>query len=140
MLVFAIDFDGTLVEHRFPKVGPAVPRAFEWLRRLQALGARLILLTMRSDGRADGTNPLRDAVTFCRQYGIEFWQVNENTEQDAWTSSRKVYAHRYVDDAAVGCPLVPHPDGGTPVVDWSVVGPLLEAELVARRRELGEGN
>jgi hypothetical protein len=133
-LILAIDFDGTIVEHKFPRIGDAAPGAFEWLKRFQELDALLILYTMRSDGRKDGSTPLADAVAFCRENGIEFWQVNENKEQADWTCSPKIYAHHYIDDAAIGCPLVPHPAGGGMVVDWAVVGPLVESKILARKK------
>lgn len=125
--IIAIDFDGTIVEHRFPKVGDEAPGAFEWLKKFQEAGARLILWTMRSDGgvRKDGTQnetPLTDAVEFCRANGIEFWSVNGNPDQATWTGSPKAYAHRYIDDAAIGCPLIQLPNDAV-VVDWEAVGP-----------------
>lgn len=135
-MILAIDFDGTIVEHKFPRVGDEAPGAFRWLKRFQELGALLILYTMRSDGRADGSTPLKDAVEFCRKNGVEFWQHNHNPEQATWTRSPKVYAHAYVDDAAVGCPLIPHPIGGTPVVDWETVGPRVEEMILARKKAL----
>lgn len=91
--ILAVDFDGTVVDHRFPDIGVEAPGAFRWLRRFQEQGAMLILFTMRSDGRADGTNPLSEAVEFCRRRGVEFWGVNHNPEQSSWTGSPKVYAH-----------------------------------------------
>lgn len=125
-MIIGVDFDGTLVDHRFPAVGVAVDGAFDWLKKFQAGGARLMLWTMRSDGRPDGTNPLLDAVEFCRSMGVEFWGVNENPEQSTWTGSPKQYAHHYIDDAAVGCPLKPGPfPDSRPVVDWAVVGPMV---------------
>lgn len=135
-MILAIDFDGTIVEHEFPLVGPAVPGAFDWLRKFQDAGARLILWTMRSDGgvRNDEKRAvLSEAILFCRDNGLEFWAHNENPEQKMWTNSPKVYAHRYIDDAGTGCPLVENPKtGGRPYVDWSIVGPLIMAELTAR--------
>ncbi len=47
----AIDFDGTIVEHKFPEVGKPVPGAIEWMKKWQDAGAQLILWTMRSDGQ-----------------------------------------------------------------------------------------
>lgn len=122
--IIAIDFDGTLADHRFPEIGEAVINAFEWLKKFQEAGARLILWTMRNDGREDGRNYLTEAVDFCRANGIEFWAVNENPDQKSWTQSPKAYAHIYIDDAAFGCPLRkgPKPDSRK-VVDWNKVGP-----------------
>jgi hypothetical protein len=57
--------------------------------------------------------------------------VNENPEQDTWTTSRKVYANCYVDDTAVGCPLV-QPLDARAYVDWSIVGPLVMQRIEER--------
>lgn len=128
-MIVAIDFDGTIVDHRFPRVGSPAPGAIEWMRRFQELGAKLILWTMRSDGREDGGNYLTDALNHCRTYGIEFWGVNGNPEQKEWTGSPKAYAHLYIDDAAFGCPMI-QPDGfARPCVDWAAVGPVVESRL-----------
>jgi hypothetical protein len=133
-MILGVDFDGTIVESRFPAIGPEAPGAFFWLKRFQELGARLILLTMRSDPRLDGPTPLADAIAFCRQNGVVFWAHNTNPDQVSWTLSTKVFAHGYIDDAAIGCPLISHPVGGKLVVDWSVVGPLAEARILAHRK------
>lgn len=131
LLTIAVDFDGTIVEHVFPAIGKPVPGAFAWMKRWQKAGARLILWTMRSDGQSAG-NVLSQAVQFCRDHGVEFFAVNMNPEQAAWTTSPKAYAQVYIDDAAHGCPLrPPRITGGRPSVDWSVVGPAVLAELRA---------
>lgn len=127
-MIIAIDFDGTIADHRYPGTGAEVPGAFRWMRELQAAGAKLILWTMRSDGR-DGPT-LTQAVEFCRQNGVVFYGVNENPDQIDWTSSPKAYANIYVDDAAFGCPLRENPrSGGRPFVDWDQVGPALLSRL-----------
>jgi len=121
--IVAVDFDGTIVDHRFPEIGEPVPGALQSLRTLIAMRWRVILWTMRSGSH------LRDAVVFLRRHGIEPWAVNANPEQHAWTSSPKAYAHYYVDDSAIGCPLVRVSGFARPAVDWHRVGSLLlEAE------------
>jgi hypothetical protein len=131
-LIIAIDFDGTLVEHRFPKVGDEAPGAFDWLKRFQTAGAKLMLWTMRSDGQECGP-VLTEAVEFCRQRGIEFWNVNVNPEQVDWSTSHKQYAHVYIDDAAAGVPMR-EMGSGRKVVDWSIVGPIVMEQLEARQK------
>ena len=93
----AVDFDGTIVDHRFPDIGKPVPGAFRWLEALQDAGAKLILFTMRSDGQQYG-DVLTDAVEFCRKNGIEFYGVNRDPDQDA---SSHVPAFRELEDAIV---------------------------------------
>ena len=134
----AIDFDGTIVEHQFPDIGRAVPGAFEWMKKWQEAGAKLILWTMRSDGRTgegkENGPVLTDAVQFCRDNGVEFFAVNGNPTQSIWTNSPKCYAHIYVDDAAFGCPLRPAMKAGVrPCVVWEQVGPAVLAAITAAR-------
>jgi len=116
--VIAVDFDGTIVEHRFPNIGPASPGAFMYLCKWKALGIKLILWTMR-----DG-DYLKDAVDWCRKAGLEFDAVNEGIDDRNWTTSNKAYADVYIDDMAIGCPMA-NPD----MVDWYTVGPMVEERL-----------
>lgn len=134
-MIIAIDFDGTLCEHRFPDIGKEVPGAFASLRAFQSVGAKLILWTMRSDHINDAKSPeghkadrkhLTEAVEWCRARGIEFWAVNTNPGQGSWTASPKAYAQLYIDDAAFGCPLIESKRmGGRPMVDWEKVAPVV---------------
>lgn len=119
----AIDFDGTIVFHEYPKIGDPVPGSFEWLKEFERAGAVLMLWTMRSDLHETGER-LTEAVQFCRENGIEFQRVNACHEQHSWTSSPKLYANTYIDDAAAGVPLI-HVSGRRPAVDWSKVGPVV---------------
>ena len=122
-MIIAVDFDGTLVEHRFPDIGPEVSEAFEWCRRFIANGAELILWTVRSDGQLSGP-VLSDAIMFCKNRGVRFIGHNMNPTQEPWSSSPKAYAELYIDDAAFGAPLVESKHAGwRPHVDWTVVGP-----------------
>lgn len=135
-MIIAIDFDGTIVEDRYPDIGVPVVGAFEWMKKFQAAGAKLILYTMRSDDDIEvygyERRELLVALNFCREHGIEFWAANENPEQKEWTSSPKVHAHRYIDDRAAGVPLKPAAVGGPLVVDWDAIGPGLLKEILVR--------
>jgi len=131
-MIVCIDFDGTIVDHRYPEIGEEAPQAIYWLKRLQDQGARLILFTMRSDTTAGGP-VLSEAVDFLQSNGINLYGVNRNPDQHVWTESPKAYGDIYVDDAAFGCPLI-HPAGfSRPCVDWSKVGPALLEQLLRRR-------
>ena len=114
----AIDFDGTIVVHSYPEIGPEVPGAVKWMKRFQEAGAQLILFTMRDK------ETLAEAVEWCRFKGIEFYGINTDPKQKEWTSSPKAYAELYIDDTAFGCPLIDSPyETERQMVDWSVVGP-----------------
>lgn len=117
-----IDFDGTVVKHAFPLIGEDIG-AWPWLKKAQDLGATFILFTMRSKLGAEG-DYISEAVELFEKNGIKLFGVNENPTQKSWTTSPKAYAHMYVDDAALGVPLV-RPWGERPYVDWEVVGPQL---------------
>lgn len=119
-LTIAIDFDGTCVEHDYPAVGMDVAGAAETLRQLQAKGHRLILYTMRSG------ELLRAAEEWFRSHNIELWAINENPEQRAWSASPKVYADYYIDDSALGTPIIYIDGAPRPVVDWTRLRELLE--------------
>lgn len=120
--VIAVDFDGTCVEHNYPAIGMDVEGAVEVLRELNKHGHRIILNTMRSGQR------LEAAVRWFRDRRIELWAVNRNPEQEQWTSSPKVYADIYIDDSALGCPLIFLEGVRRPVVNWSKVRQLLESD------------
>lgn len=97
--IIAIDFDGTIVSHEYPKIGRVNPRAFNVMSRLQEADHKLILWTMRSG------HTLEDAVSFCEDHDITFWGINQNPDQHSWAPGPKQYAHLYIDDAALGCPV-----------------------------------
>jgi hypothetical protein len=130
-MYICVDFDGTVVDHCYPRIGQPVPEAITWLKRLQSQGARLILFTMRADN-GDGGSYLQEAVDYLEKNGVILYGINRNPDQDSWTSSPKAYADVYIDDAAFGCPLI-HPKGfQRPCVDWKKIGPQLEKLRLAR--------
>ncbi|BDD89043.1 hypothetical protein [Desulfofustis limnaeus] len=131
-MIICVDFDGTIVDHRYPELGQPVPEAVVWLKRLQSCGARLILYTMRSEEGVAG-NTLLPAVRYLQEQGVELYGVNHNPTQESWTSSPKVYADLYIDDSAFGCPLVRPPGFTRPCVDWKKIGPAVEHLCLSRR-------
>lgn len=124
-MIICVDFDGTIVDHSFPEIGEPVPGAIHWLKRLNKHGALLILYTMRSDSVMFKT-ALTDAIRYLEDSGVSLYAVNANPAQKRWTDSPKVHCNVYVDDLAVGTPLI-FPSGfNRPCVDWAEVGPELE--------------
>jgi len=117
-MYLCVDFDGTMVTHEYPDIGRNIG-AFEWLKKAQEKGAKIILFTMRSG------NELGAAVEHCHRNGILLYGINRNPTQDSWTSSPKAYGNVYIDDAALGCPLHVSSKAIRPFVDWSKVGPML---------------
>lgn len=120
-MIIAVDFDGTCVTHEYPNVGKDIG-SIPVLKKLVEKGHQLILWTMRSDNREDGSNPLSDAVNWFREHEIPLYGIQKNPTQDAWTQSPKCYAQLYIDDAALGCPLKNDITlSNRPFVNWQVV-------------------
>lgn len=123
-LFIAVDFDGTVVTHEYPAIGKDVG-AVSVLKRLVKAGHNLILYTMRHDA------PLEHAIYWFSSQGIPLAGVNTNPTQSSWTGSPKAFAHIYIDDAALGCPLLQLLNGEVtkrPFVDWKEV----ERSLISR--------
>lgn len=97
-LILAIDFDGTVVDDAYPKIGKPKMFAFETLRKLQEDGHRLILWTYRCGTKLD------EAVKFCEDNGIVFYAVNDSFADEEYTSdiSRKIHADLFIDDRNIG--------------------------------------
>lgn len=113
--IIAVDFDGTIVEHAYPKIGKEMLFAFATLKALQAKGHKLILWTIRTGHLLD------EAVEYCRQNGVEFYAVNKNFPDEEWTpdTPRKLNADIFIDDRNIGGFLgwskiwqMLHPEGG----------------------------
>lgn len=114
----AVDFDGTIVTHEYPYIGKPVPHAIETLQELVSKGHEIILWTMRSGRELD------KAVEYLRKNNIPLYGINENPKQKSWTLSPKAYAPIYIDDAALGCPLI-YGIHSRPIVNWRMIRVLL---------------
>jgi hypothetical protein len=98
-LKIAVDFDGTIVEHKYPEIGKEILFAFDTLKELQKQKHQLILWTYRSGRELD------EAVEFCRENGIEFYAINASYPEEEFDedfSSRKIEADIFIDDRNIG--------------------------------------
>lgn len=99
-MTIAIDFDGTIVEHRYPEIGPEKPFAIETLKLLIQDRHQLILWTVR-EGRL-----LDEAIEWCRERGVEFWAINRDfPEEDIELNehfTRKLKVDLFIDDRNLG--------------------------------------
>ena len=97
-MVIAVDFDGTIVEHKYPEIGKERMFAFQTLKMLIAEGHLLILWTIRHGKELD------DAVQYCKKNGVEFYAINSNYPDEIFdgTFSRKINADLFIDDRNVG--------------------------------------
>ena len=98
-MLIAVDFDGTIVEHEYPKIGKVRPFAFETLLTLQAEGHKLVLWTSREGDLLD------EAVEFCHSKGLDFYAINSETKPGSLfekSKTRKIVADIYIDDRNLG--------------------------------------
>lgn len=96
-MLIAVDFDGTIVEHEYPRIGRERPFAIVTLKKIQAEGHRLVLWTYR-----EGLE-LQEAIDWCAQRGLEFDCVNSDDPlQSEPRGPRKINAEMYIDDRNVG--------------------------------------
>lgn len=124
----AVDFDGTIVEHEYPRIGKEKLFAFRTLKELEKRGARLILWTFRTGKELD------EAVEYCRKNGIEFYAVNKNYPEEVPDDSisRKINADIYLDDKNLG---------GFPGWSevWQILNPYEMEEKIAEKRISRQG-
>ena len=113
MLTIAVDFDGTIVTHEYPKIGRQIPFAIDTLKRLQKdFQAILILWTVREGKELD------EAVKFCSDRGLDFYAVNANYPEpkEREEQPRKLKADLFIDDRNLG---------GLP--DWGIIYQMIES-------------
>ena len=106
-MIIAVDFDGTIVEHKYPEIGKELPFATYTLRKLIDDKHRLILWTVRRG------KELEEAVQWCKEHGVEFYAVNKSYPEEEVGEAglySKVNADMFIDDLNIG---------GLP--NWSVI-------------------
>ena len=99
-MIIAVDFDGTIVEHKYPEIGQEVPFAIDTLKMLIKDQHRLILWSVREGALLD------EAVEWCRARGVAFYAVNKDYPEEEKEKnnhfSRKLKADFFIDDRNVG--------------------------------------
>lgn len=118
-MLIAVDFDGTIVEHRYPEIGREIPFAVETLKKLQSDGHKLIMWSVRADEH------LQEAVDWCKERGLVFYAVNRDfPEEDIENNinySRKLQVDMFIDDRNLG---------GLP--DWGTIYQMINNKLTYR--------
>lgn len=99
-MTIAVDFDGTIVTHKYPLIGEEIPFAVDTLKMLQRDHHKLILWSVR-EGKL-----LEDAVEWCRERGVVFYAVNRDYPEETTDNnphfSRKLKADYFIDDRNLG--------------------------------------
>lgn len=118
-MVIAVDFDGTIVRHCYPAIGPEIPFAVDTLKLLIEERHTVILWTVREGHLLD------EAVEFCNQRGLKFYAVNRNyPEEDKHHRgfSRKLKADLFIDDRNLG---------GLP--DWGLIYRMIHERITLEK-------
>lgn len=98
-MIIAVDFDGTIVEHRYPEIGKEIPFATSTLRALIEQRHQIILWTVRRG------ELLKEAVEWCKEHGVEFYAVNKNFPEENVDNNGgycKINAELFIDDRNLG--------------------------------------
>lgn len=99
-MTIAVDFDGTIVSHEYPKIGKEIPFATQTLKMLINDGHKLILWTVREGKLLD------EAIQWCHEHGIDFYAVNKDYPEEEKENnnhfSRKLKVDMWIDDRNVG--------------------------------------
>ena len=99
-MTIAVDFDGTIVEHRYPEIGEEIPFAVDTLKMLRKDGHKLILWSVREGELLD------HAVDWCRERGLEFYAINRDYPEETTDNnphfSRKLKVDIFIDDRNLG--------------------------------------
>lgn len=99
-MTIAVDFDGTIVTDAYPQIGREQPFAIDTLKMLIQDRHKLILWTVREGKYLD------DAVSWCRERGVEFYAVNRDYPEEEMANnnhfSRKLKVDMWIDDRSLG--------------------------------------
>lgn len=123
-MTIAVDFDGTIVEHDYPRIGKEIPFAIDTLKMLRQEQHRLILWSVR-EGKL-----LEEAVAWCKERGLEFYAVNRDYPEEKLQDkgfSRKLKADIFIDDRNLG---------GLP--DWGIIYRMIKEHKIFRDVYSGE--
>ena len=134
-LTIYLDFDGTVVEHQFPKIGRCNFGCIEVIKKLQDAGHKIILNTYRADV---GGECMTDSL---RLINDQYWMLlvdrksRDNFHLNPITDYEPKKIHPspfnmlltqktgelFIDDVSAGIPLKPAVMTPTRMVDWNML-------------------
>jgi hypothetical protein len=110
-MIIAVDFDGTIVENSYPRIGREIPLAFQSLIKIQKIYKHQLILWSFREGEL-----LQEAIDFCMERGLIFYAINQNDSSEKSVSGpRKLIADLFIDN---------HNLGGIP--DWNLIYEMIE--------------
>ena len=129
--IYAIDFDGTICENKWPGIGEPIKDTVNYIFDIQERGDQWILYTMRDGAKLD------EALSWLAARGLRPNAVNDNLPQMKafyGNNPRKVFANVYIDDHnAGGLFLQPFPTDDDKAYEESGYGKRMEKLNMAAR-------
>jgi hydroxymethylpyrimidine pyrophosphatase-like HAD family hydrolase len=112
-MVIAVDFDGTIVEHEYPRIGKPIPFALDVLKKLQQEEHHILILWTMREGKL-----LQEAIDYCEKNGLTFYTHNKNYPEEEFKEgdSRKLSVDLFIDDRNIG---------GLP--DWGIIYKMIKS-------------
>lgn len=112
-MTIAVDFDGTIVEHEYPKIGKPIPFALDVLKKLQAEEHHTLILWTVREGKL-----LQEAIDYCEKNGLKFYAHNKDFPGEEYSEDapRKLSVDMFIDDRNVG---------GLP--DWGIIYKIIKS-------------
>ena len=137
-MVIAVDFDGTIVTHEYPRIGKERPFAIATLKKIQEEGNHQLILWTVREGEL-----LREAVEYCRERGLEFYAINSNYPEEIpeHNAPRKLVADLWIDDRNLGgIPdwgiIYQMVKSGNPWIPWQGISPEVAQPKPSRLKRL----
>lgn len=116
-----VDFDGTVVKNEFPEVGLEVHDAVQSLEYMRDKGWNIVLHTARCGIY------LNAAIKWFRDRDIPLYGINCTPDQQKFLKGHAVaeygvkpHCHAFIDDSAIGAPVMVRSDMLKPYIDWRV--------------------
>lgn len=134
--IYAVDFDGTLCENKWPEIGSPNTDLINFLKEEQKKGAKLILWTCRVGEQ------LSSAVSWSAENGLIFDAVNENLPESKdmfGGDPRKIFAHEYIDDRSSATHILPFSSEKTWAEQEVAIACQKEREGVEKPEDAGYG-
>jgi hydroxymethylpyrimidine pyrophosphatase-like HAD family hydrolase len=112
-MIIAVDFDGTIVEHEYPRIGKPIPFALDVLKKLQQEEHHIIILWTMREG-----NLLQEAIDYCEKNGLTFYAHNKNYPEEEFQEgdSRKLSVDIFIDDRNIGG-----------LLDWGIIYKIIKS-------------
>lgn len=126
-LKIALDLDGTMIEKRWPELGPWFPGAITTLRELIDEGHYLYVYSARLSPNHPSGDPKEPALLIQQTHAVrELLDDAGLPEIDIWFGEGKPFWHLLVDDRAMWFPGRPG--------SWSKIASKIRARLAGEKR------